>query len=362
MKESCPFTIRGPSSPMEGKPKSERAGDGTTQPTKTREVHDTHGTMPASGLPEDYGTGTDDDRYGPWMLVTRRKVGQRRTNSVNTHVGLGSQPHDKRQGQLGGSKEWVNGMDSVYNGPHNKRQGQLSGPKEWVNGMGKMYNGPFEVGREDNISKEGVSVRPNIRTSASVKSKKDIARNKATKWNVKEDAGSSGKGVVNNALKWSSLNTIGDVGKLGDQVQFSTTSGADVGKPSWKQSGDGGQRKDRDVNNHESGLGVESLATVAGSGERVEVGLPNITNPNFVQEVTNEGDLEEKDADRPYQHQAHVYTHNNARGQRSSGDEGIGYGCPDTLADFVPRKGENRGEFGGDGMELEVESEATTLC
>jgi len=233
MKESCPFTIRGPSSPMEGKPKSEGAGDGTTQPAKTREVHDTHGTMPASGFSEDYGIGTDDDRYGPWMLVTRRKAGQRRTNSVSTHAGLGSQPHDKRQGQLGRLKEWVNGM-------------------------GNVYNGSFEVGREDNVSKEGVSVRPHNRSSVLVKGKKEIARTKATKWNVKEDVGSSGKIVVNNSLKWSSLNTIGDRKNPCDQFQFSATGSAEVGKQSWKQSGDGGQRKDGNANNHESGLGVES--------------------------------------------------------------------------------------------------------
>ena len=105
---------------------------------------------------------------------------------------------------------------------------------------------------------------------------------------------------------------------------------------------------------------MESQPTVAGSGEWLEVALPNITKPNFVQEETRGGVLGEKDADRPHQHQAHSNTHTNSGFQRISCDKGNGYGCSGTHADFVPRKGENRGDVGDDGMELEVGSEATT--
>ena len=70
-KEICPFTIRGP---MEGKPESVGVGDGLTQAAKICEVHDTPSTMPARGTTEDRGIGTEDARYGPWMLVERRKT------------------------------------------------------------------------------------------------------------------------------------------------------------------------------------------------------------------------------------------------------------------------------------------------
>lgn len=114
-KESCPFTIRGLGTPVEDKLASEGVGDGTTQTAKPREVHDTHNTMPASGSLEDSGASTNDERYGPWMLVARRKARQKRTkNSVSpegpTNVGLGSLSHDMGQKHLGRPMEWANGL------------------------------------------------------------------------------------------------------------------------------------------------------------------------------------------------------------------------------------------------------------
>lgn len=299
-----------------------------SQITMPREVHVTHGNMPASGLPEDNGTGTEDDRYGPWMLVARRKIGQRKTNnSVNlrgpTQVGLGPQPHERRLGQLGGPKEWVTNMRNTAD----------------VEALGKhMDNGPFDMGREDNVNKEGASARPPNRPSASVKSKKEIARTKATKWNVKEAVGSSGKISINNPLKWSKLNTIGDRKTLPDQNQFSTTGNTEVGKQSWRQAEDGGQREAGVANINEVSLGVESVQEPGGAV------------------------LGEKDTGRPLQHLDSSSTHTNSGSQRTSRVEGNEYGCFGTHADFVPRKGESKRDAGDDGMELEEGSEATTHC
>nr|POE85635.1 hypothetical protein CFP56_55110 [Quercus suber] len=271
--ESCPFTIRGIGTPVEGKPASEGQGDGTTKTTIPRDMHDTYGTTPASRELEENGKGTDVDRYGSWMLVARRKAGQRGTNSSvslggPTKAGLGSQPRNKRQGYLGGLKEWANGMGNSIAVEVLERH---------------MADGPFEVGREASASKEGVNVRPHNRSSASVKGKKEIARTKVTKWNGKEIVGSSGKFLVNNSLKWSSLNTIGERNTSPDQFQFSATSQAEVGKQSQRQSDYGGQRIDGGFNNHEPNLGEDSHPMVADSGEYSEVAPPSTINSSFAQ-------------------------------------------------------------------------------
>ena len=84
------------------------------------------------------------------MLVARRKAGQRRTkNSVSmggsTNVNWGSLPHDMRQGHLDGPMEWVNDL----------------GNKSTAEALGScVADGPVKVGREVNISKERISVRP----------------------------------------------------------------------------------------------------------------------------------------------------------------------------------------------------------
>ena len=52
---------------------------------------------------EDRGAGTEDDRYGPWMLVTRRKSRQKKkkNNSVtsgdHSSHSLGQTSHGPRQ-------------------------------------------------------------------------------------------------------------------------------------------------------------------------------------------------------------------------------------------------------------------------
>lgn len=132
-----------------------------------------------------------------------------------------------------------------------------------------------------------------------------------TKWNVKEDAGSTKKFLFNNSLKWSLLNIIGDGKFANDQFQFSAASRSERGNQSRRQSGDGGQCIDGFPTTRSSNLGVDAHSTVAGSGNRsvasgretecLEVAPPNIMSPNFVQGKFNGVDLGEKDAGRPHQ-------------------------------------------------------------
>lgn len=57
------------------------ADNSTYQGANQHGVHDSSCTLTGSGITKDRGAGTEDDRYEPWMLVTRRKLRQKRTNT-----------------------------------------------------------------------------------------------------------------------------------------------------------------------------------------------------------------------------------------------------------------------------------------
>lgn len=115
-KEACPFTIRGPATLTEGKPVSDEVEDGLVQSAKPREVHEKPSTIPDSGITEDSSAGAKDEGYGPWMLVSHRKNGQRKTKSTmrlgdHMNAGLRSPSHNNWQGlwagRQNGPRLWV---------------------------------------------------------------------------------------------------------------------------------------------------------------------------------------------------------------------------------------------------------------
>ena len=217
-KEACPFTIR---SPAEEKPVSAEAGDVPTQTTNARELHDAHSTIPASGTMEDTGAGTENVRYGPWMLVERRKSGQRKTKNFGSpgghaNVGLGPLKRDYRAGLASGLKDWAEGWGSKANVPFELGREVNEGQKRSVSSREfneshkrGVSNEPFELGREERI-KERSSVKPTNRSNASVRGNKDLARNRVSKWNTKEAAGNSRNISLNTSVQWSSLSKISE--------------------------------------------------------------------------------------------------------------------------------------------------------
>ncbi|XP_030923106.1 uncharacterized protein LOC115949992 [Quercus lobata] len=74
--EACPLTIKKPEPPVEGGPVS--AGE------NTHVVHDSYCSGTGSGTNKDSIAGREEDGYGPWMLVARRKAGQKKTNNAVT--------------------------------------------------------------------------------------------------------------------------------------------------------------------------------------------------------------------------------------------------------------------------------------
>ena len=45
-------------------------------------MHDSYSTDTGNGSLKDRDVGAGEDRYGPWMLVARRRPGQKRTNII----------------------------------------------------------------------------------------------------------------------------------------------------------------------------------------------------------------------------------------------------------------------------------------
>ena len=316
-KEACPFTIR---SPAEGKPVSAEVGDGLTQTANSCEVHDTHSTTTTSGTTEDTGAGIENERYGPWMLVECRKPGQRKTKNFgspggHTNVGLGPLKHDYRAGPASGLIDWAEGWGSKV-----VTEGQERG----------VTNEPIKLGREVSI-KERSSVRPINRSNASVRGKKELARNRVNKWYTKEAAGNSRNISLNTSVQWSSLSKISEGDCSHSHFQFIALDQADEGIQAWRQ--DEGDKSEEHM----------CAGMVRQEGE-AELGAHN----HGVDDQSKEGTLKLHGASKG------VDASTLSRDQIPSLGEGMEVGSYP-----VHKKGEDSIGASGDGMECEEGSEAT---
>ena len=111
-KEACLFTIKRPKTLVEGGPVKNGADNVIYQGANLRGVHDSSCIEPGSGTMEDRDAGTEDDRYLRWMLLTRRKSEQKRTNNSITSGdhsshGLGQTSHGPRQESNGEIRGWI---------------------------------------------------------------------------------------------------------------------------------------------------------------------------------------------------------------------------------------------------------------
>ena len=70
-KDDCLHIIRTSTSPVRG------GNDDHGDSVGSRTVHDTDSIANGGGMLEGSGTAKDNDSYGPWMIVTCKKVGQR---------------------------------------------------------------------------------------------------------------------------------------------------------------------------------------------------------------------------------------------------------------------------------------------
>ena len=79
MKVVCQYTIKRLEISVEGGLVDVGADNGSAQPTNPCGVHDSASIALGSGTTNGREAGTDDVRYGPWMLVSRRKPRQNMT-------------------------------------------------------------------------------------------------------------------------------------------------------------------------------------------------------------------------------------------------------------------------------------------
>ena len=201
-KESCPFTIKKPKPPVKGGPMSAEEGRASYQGEVPHGLHDSSCTDTSSGTMKDRG-GTKEDRYGPWMLVTRRKPGQKKTN-------LGVMFGDHPLHRLGQAS-------------HGFRKEQKDDTRDWAFfDKGAENVGPLRVGREPNFGVKMLDKQVEFHFSPSIKGKRDLARSKATKWLTKGDTGGVGKHLPNTTATWGPRGRNGDSEYSGESFQFST--------------------------------------------------------------------------------------------------------------------------------------------
>ena len=202
--EACPLTIKKPKPPVEGGPM--RAGE------DTHVVHDSYCSGTGSGM-KDSAVGREEDGYGPWMLVARRKPGQKKTYMAGSSGDksvhdLGRDGHGLMQEPKGESR---NG--NAFN--------------EGVDPIGLM-----RVGRDPNLGVKRGDNHVAARSNPSVKGKKVLARSRASVWSSKGETGAVGIFSSSSTGVWVSRSINGDGECAGEPYQFSANGGDELGKQS----------------------------------------------------------------------------------------------------------------------------------
>ena len=205
MIETCPLTIKKPEAPVEGGSIGGEVERSTNPRAFWRGTHDSYSTDTGSGTLKNRDVGTGEDGYDPWMLVARRRPRQKRTNltvATEDHAGhsLNQSVHGPRQEPKGDTRGWLDikkGAEAV---------------------------GPSNVGRVTFFGSKKVDDYQETRFSPSVKGKRVLARNRATKMQSK-----LGVGYSNTNSGGSSLGKGGD-GKCADEpFKFQNYGQTEVG-------------------------------------------------------------------------------------------------------------------------------------
>nr|POE91809.1 uncharacterized protein CFP56_64217 [Quercus suber] len=287
--ESCPHTIKKPEPPAEDGPMN--AGE------DTHVVHDSYCSGTGSGTKKDSVAGKEEDRYGPWMLVARRKPGQKKTSNAvisgdHSVHGLGRDRHGPMQEAKGGNRMW-----NLFN-------------------KGADSFGPLRVGHEQSFDVKKLDKLVEVRSSPSVKGKRALARSKAAVGSSIEKTGEVAKLSPSTTVAWvlRSKNGAGEV--AGEPYLFSASGGDDLGKLSQRiecggsEGGLGGEQheihgreamdQNKDIDRDRGQVKIDPAAAhgykgasvqfSAGfqqqrSGEEVELGLVGVS----VETVSREG-------------------------------------------------------------------------
>ena len=238
MKEGCHYTIKRTEMLTEGGPMDAEAESGSAQPTNPRGVHVSASTEVGSGTTNGREAGTDDARYGPWTLVTRKKPGQNRTKFA------------VKSGDVTNSE--------IHQYPFGFKYGSDRAPLGWAESNSNLEtNEPLRMGLETHFVKGRVENYTGNTASLSVKGKKAIARNKGFKMLTKADNVRAGELSLNTNISWSGRSKNGDESHRHDPFLFKADDRAALGlrrlgcgdhgsENHGDQCGDGGQHVEAD--------------------------------------------------------------------------------------------------------------------
>ena len=160
-KDGCPHLVQKPSSPVRGD-----NGD-VDDSARSRTLHDMDTTTNGSGTSGGSGVNTESTTYGPWMVVTRKKPGQR--------IPRNSTAMEGPMGQEKAVKFLFNGQ-----GPSMKAD-ELGWAKEAIT-FSIAGTEPSNRNFQGGPNRMGLASRgfePSIQSSPSVRGKKGLARSRA---------------------------------------------------------------------------------------------------------------------------------------------------------------------------------------
>lgn len=251
-KEVCPYTIRNPKSPEKGV-----NDEHENQSVNPHAMHATDKTNTGSDTTEGSGADTDNNLYGPWMIVTRRKTGQRRLRNAAVMEGPTDPGKQKVRHEVG------QGLDFNYSKVGWAEDANIllsSNPKP----DGKMDQvGPSVVSFTANqLEASGTNkLESNTYSSPSVRGKKVLARYRASSSNLKIGADYNNSFVpeVSQPGSWKSADGIKRNSNA--PFKFAASFQSEVGHPSpGKDSGGTGGDDRSCVEDELAGLSSSGVA------------------------------------------------------------------------------------------------------
>nr|POE90406.1 uncharacterized protein CFP56_59946 [Quercus suber] len=242
-KEACPHLVRKPGSPVSGD--NVERGDSARSHT----LHAMDSSTDGSGTSGGSGADTESTLYGPWMVVTRKKFGQRISRNVAVTEGptsLGNAVKFHTNGQALSVKAnrmgWVKEPTSL----------SIAGtePSKKI-----FQGGPTRMGFASS------DYEPAIQSSPSVRGKKGIARTRASNTYTKSAADFNNRpsSHKDQTLSWRSIDGIKR--KIDTPFQFTASDKVVVGcQLEGKSSGEAEASDDRNqcISAINEGLGYQA--------------------------------------------------------------------------------------------------------
>nr|POF08102.1 hypothetical protein CFP56_51411 [Quercus suber] len=300
-------------------------------------MHATDSTTVGTDVSDGSGVVMSNDSYGAWMMVTRRKSGQRRIRNATglegpPDLGLcsGRQQEEERLGTNLSSVGWNREANRV------EPKGDIGSGPEGIKGV--EANGPFVVGREPFAGHKRGGILNEARLSSSVKGKKELARNRAPKWVSKSEVGEESRKDTHINSGWVAPGQNGDGQGSGELFQFAASSRGELGLQAQADEGSGCLK----AGFGRLGDGASRKEDQSRDGDQCKAGGCTASTSEGRSKVSGDGSLID----------GRLCDQNHIREQQPGRRDGVDSGYVEAADESVARDGKCMGEDGMDGLEF----------